>query len=115
MRAIAGSLLMLALCACAPSLDELRSEPIRFTTTQPVPYDVMANCILARTTEERAGTMQMDARHQVAYVVVPATAEYTVRAVGGGSTVDWRRRKLIGDIGGLEEAAKAIVSRCSQV
>lgn len=101
-----------ALAVCAPTSDEIRAEPVRFTSSQPVPWDTMANCILRRALDQRPASLLTYPREQLATVILPETAEFTVRAAGDGSVVEWRRRKLVADVGGLEAASREIVERC---
>lgn len=100
------------LAACAPTLDEIRAEPVRFTSSQPVPWDTMANCIAARSTDLRPASLQTYPRERLATVIWPEAAEFTVRADGDGSVVTFRRRKVVADLGGFEASAREIVERC---
>lgn len=102
------------LAACAPTLDEIRAEPVRFTVRQAVPWDTMANCIAARSTDQRPASLQTYPREQLANVIWPETAEFTVRAEGAGSVVEFRRRKLAADLGGMEASARELVERCGR-
>lgn len=116
MRCLVGSScgLVLALGACSVSTDDLRQEPVRFSATQSVPYDTMANCISAQAADHWPTTMQINLRDQTANVTVPNMADFQVRAQGAGSIVDWRRRKLAYDMGALEATSRQIVDRCGR-
>jgi len=111
-RAAILAAVLFPLAACAPTLDEIRSEPVRFTSRQAVPWDTMANCIAARSTDLRPASLQTYPRERLATVIWPEAAEFTVRADGDGSLVEFRRRKLVADLGGFEASAREIVERC---
>ena len=112
--AVAASLL---LAACGPTVDELKAEPVRFTATAPVPYDTMANCLATRALDDylvmplfdpRSGTATVTLTHRAAMTL---QGEYTVRRAGDGSTVEYRRRKLLVDSN--DDQARAAVASCS--
>ncbi len=114
MKPVVGWCLLLSLGACSMQVDELRQEPVRFSATQPVPFDTMANCISAQAADHWPATMQINLRDQTANVTVPNMADFQIRAQGAGSVVDWRRRKLAADMGGLEATSRQIVDRCGK-
>jgi len=114
--AMAASLL---LAACAgPTVDELKAEPVRFTATAPVPYDTMANCLATRALDDYLVTPLFDPRRGTATVTLTHRAamtlqgEYTVRRADDGSTVEYRRRKLL--VESKDDKARAAVESCSK-
>ncbi len=115
MRAIVLGWSCLVLCACSVPVDELRQEPVRFSVTAPrVPFDAMANCISAESADHWPTTMQINLQARSANVTAPNMADFQIRSVGAGSVVDWRRRKLAADMGGLEATSRQIVDHCAK-
>lgn len=119
--AVAGLPLLLLLSACGPTLDELKERQPLWTATVAVPFDTLANCIVARSVERYTVTPQIHQREGVAYVtlIYPAAnqlqGEYTVRWTGEGtSSVEYRGREPIADLGGSGAAIRASVERCSK-
>lgn len=114
MRAIVLGWFGLMLGACSVPVDELRREPVRFSVTAPqVPFDAMANCIGAQASDHWPTTMQINLQARSANVTAPNMADFQIRGEGAGSVVDWRRRKLAADVGGLEATSRQIVDRCA--
>ena len=106
-----------AVSACGATIDEVRSEPVRWTAHYDVPFDTMANCLAARTAEEWRSTPQIYPRDGKAYVTASQlntiVAEFVIKKDGdGASTVEWRRRKVIADLGGLEATARKNADKC---
>ena len=97
---------------CTSPADELRKEPVRFTTTQPMPYDTMALCIAREAALLFIPVLQIYPRDSVAYVTISDMAVFTVRPEGEGSVVDWRRGSLPTDLAAVESTSNAIVQTC---
>jgi len=107
--------LALPLSACSVPVDDLRREPVRFSVTAPhVSFDAMANCISAQSSDHWPTTMQINLQDRSANVTAPNMADFQIRGEGAGSVVNWRRRKLAADMGGLEATSRQIVDRCAR-
>ena len=112
---------LLMVTACAASLDDVRAEPVRWAAAYGVPFDTMANCLAARSVQVWSVAPQIYPGQGIAYVtlaskeVTTIMAEYTVRRqADGGSQVEWRRKKLVADLGGLETTARETADRCAR-
>ncbi|MCX7366801.1 MAG: hypothetical protein NTV97_33995 [Alphaproteobacteria bacterium] len=121
MRAVVFLLMLIPLASCAASIDDVRAEPVRWSNTYRVPFDTMANCLAARSIQDWSVAPQVYPREGVAYVTVAAKdsntimAEYVVRRqADGGSLVEWRRRKLLADLGGLETGSREAADGCAR-
>lgn len=117
--AILAALALAVTTGACTSIDDVEGQPVRLTQRQAVPWELMANCIARRSAQEWAATPTFDRDRSTATIVIASKATpdimaiYTVRADGTGSVVEWRRRKLVADLGGLDAGAKGIVDRCA--
>lgn len=110
-----------ALAGCDATLDQVRAEPVRLRISTPVAYDIMASCLAARSAQVYSVTPLFFPRESRATVTLgwktthSIQAEYSVRADGAGSIVEWRRRQLVGnDLGDDQGAARETIERCAK-
>jgi hypothetical protein len=101
------------ICGCAPSMEKVRAQPVRFEHFQDVPYERMANCITEKMLSPWSPTQLVDTREQTARIIILPLAEFTVKAVGQGSVVQLRQVKLVADIDGFERSSQEAVERCA--
>ena len=110
---------LVVLGACAPTIDDLRNEPVRWTLELNAPYDTLANCITARSTGPYTPSMQIYQREGYAQVILGGidggvAQEITIRRLSDDrSRVEFRRRKLIADLGGSEATTEENAERCA--
>lgn len=108
------------IAACAPSLDELRSEPVLWSRQLDAPYDTLTNCIAARMAEDFGSTPQLYPREGkgIVTLTVPGSgffAEYTVKQLPGDrSEVELKRRKIVADVGGFGAKSQEVAERCAK-
>lgn len=120
MRSWVVAIAMPAVAACAPSLDELRSEPVLWSRQIEAPYDTLTNCIAARMAEDFGATPQVYPREGkgIVTLTVPGSgffAEYTIRQLASDrSEVDFKRRKVIADLGGYVAKSQEAAERCGK-
>lgn len=108
------------IAACAPSLDELRSEPVLWSRQLDAPYDTLTNCIAARMAEDFGSTPQVYPREGkgIVTLTMPGSgffAEYTIKRLSDHrSEVDFKRRKVIADLGGNVAKSQEAAERCAK-
>ena len=114
---LAGSVL-----GCAPSIDELRGEAVRWKAEFNAPYDDLTNCLVGRLSDRFVAVPQLYPRQQLAIVTVKYPSmllsgeqlwsEYSIRSLGPGrSLVEWRRRKQVLDSG--DPLSREAVAKCA--
>lgn len=120
-----ASLAGILVSSCAPTLDDLRTEPVRWTAEYDVPYDTLTNCLAARMSEKYSAVPQVYPRDRIGIVTVTwpqvllapggLFSEYTIRSIGADrSSVEWRRRKMGLDLGENEQFSKDAAARCAE-
>lgn len=119
---ILAALCLLSPSACSPTVDELRDRPVVFAVRAPVPFDTLANCLVARSMDRFVATPQIFQREGTAYVTLALVfngtprliGEYRIARDGDGSTVEYRHRKVVADASGWLPAARDAIERCSK-
>lgn len=120
MRFPRAVIVLAMLTGCAPSLDELRSEPVLWSRQINAPYDTLTNCIAARMADDFRSTPQLYSREGKGVVTLtyPGSgffAEYTIKQLTGDrSEVDFKRRKVIADLGGFVAKSQDAAERCAK-
>lgn len=118
MRNLKVAFVVTLLAGCAPSLDELRSEPALWSRQIDAPYDTLTNCIAARMSEDFRSTPQLYPREGKGIVTLtyPGSgffAEYTVKQLASDrSEVEFKRRKVMADLGGFVAKSQEAAERC---
>lgn len=113
----------LALAACGPTSDELRSEPARFSITVQAPWDRVSTCLKAAYLDDFSvvDLPVADQRRTEILLYVAGglsgninVAIFEVRGGDAGTTVTWRRRKLLANQETSEATARQRVERCGR-
>lgn len=122
-----AAILALAGCTtgCGPSLQELQSEPARFSISAPVSWDRMSTCLkVANADDFGIVDLPIAAERRTELLLYmnggPGQrinlAAFEIRGTGdNSSTVTYRRRKSVFFQETAEEQARSQVERCGKV
>lgn len=106
--------------SCSVGPEDVRNDAARWSADYAVPFHSMASCIAANEARlapqlfmgndsARVSTFSQGGSYGV------LMTEYSIRRVDEThSQVEWRRRKLIADMAGLEDKARKTADRCGQ-
>lgn len=123
MRAIAGSLLMLALGACGSSIDDIQNTPPAFTVQVPAEWDSVGTCITQFYANDSEATYLPVASERRAKVIVkfvgPGIVQYkTISFIfeisGGPPTTVVVRQERVGQPERANRATREVIERCGK-
>lgn len=121
MRARLVLSLSVLLLGCETTAEDVRIEPVRWSARYEVPFDTMANCLASGWSHAYAVTPLVYPREGIARVTMAnkqapmVMSEYEIRKLGEGtSEVQWRRRKILADLGGVEAKMREVADKCAQ-
>lgn len=121
-KLVAPAALALALAGCA-SAEDIRNEPARFSMTVPAAWDRVSTCLKSAYLDnfsvvdlpfasERRTELLLHVNGTLGQVI--NFAVFDIRGSDAGTTVTWRRRKLVANQESNEQTARRSVERCAR-
>ncbi len=117
-------ILSLLVAGCAPSVEELRQEPVKFELTVPVSWDKVGACLVNGYADGwRPLYVPVVSEHRAELTIYfPGSyltgdlphAIFDIRGADRGTTVTFRRRKLAAGQVSTETKARELVERCGR-
>lgn len=103
---------VVALSGCTKSVDELRSEPVRFSVTVAAPWDRLATCIKERYVDKYSVVDLPVAHEHRTEVLIQQMGSFDVRATPAGTAVVLRRRDMLAGDQSFDATAREAIERC---
>ena len=125
MKRIRSLAVLLLMTSCAPTPDDVKAEPIRFTMSVPAPVDRVGTCLASFYLGQSmdAHYLPVPSRNSAQLIVnfpamglAPPQGHFVFDLQGGAqTTVTFQRRKLMAGSESSEQQAKDQLTKCGAI